>query len=144
MILTINYSLSVPAYTQWPARVFRGCWLPATRVSDTSPRGSAREGAHHPQLLLLEDLPAYSQLREFALLGFMRLFTCLILNRCFKALLTWSCGMVRAALLGFCLTKCTHGDRHCCVGVTMCISWQISTETACKIPQIKIHIFVRR
>lgn len=83
------------------------CWLLAARVSDASPAagGLVGEGVHHPQLLLLEDLPAYSQLWEFALLDFMRLFTCLILSRCFKALLTWSCTMVRAALLSFCFNN---------------------------------------
>lgn len=72
-----------------------GCWSLRARVSDASPaaRASEGEGVHYPQILLLEDLPVYSQLWEFALLGFMRLFTCLILSRCFEVLLTQSCTM---------------------------------------------------
>jgi len=43
------------------------CWSLAARVSDSSPTagGSVGERAHYPQL------PAYSQLWEFALLDFM-------------------------------------------------------------------------
>lgn len=41
------------------------------------------------------------------------------------------------------LTICTYRDRHRCIGVTVFISGQISTETACKIPLIKVHILDR-
>lgn len=122
------------------------CWLLAARVSDASPAagGSVGDGVHHPQLPLLEDLSVYSRLWEFALLDFMRLFPCLILSRCFKALLTGAAEWYELLYSVFALTKCTYEDTRCCIGVTMFISWQISTETAYKIPLIKIHILVHR
>lgn len=139
----------LPASCQ-PGRLGASCsWLLAAHISDASLADEGLVGEMNtpplPQLLLLEDLPEYSQRRELALLDFMRLFTCLILSRCSEAPLTRSCSLVQTALLGFRFDKTYLGIRApLCRRDPAPSRANAHREAACKISPIKAQGLVYR